>query len=480
MLSQFLAPATLGLTAAATVWYLLTDSDRSNIKTSKQFPSLPLPFPYIFQSNLVEVSSSEWPLRLHQLNSPTFVRLPGFPSPVLMVIDPQLVKQLLSKCSTRPLIGDPSFTNLFGNTSIFRVVGSEHRRLRALCGRAFAKAALGFHFERLKSLAIKSLNDMAEACEAAGAIDSMAFVQAYSYKAVCVFLVGDDPDQLEALELLENDFIAFSTGFLAEFRPRWIDYFSGNRIPKAIAARSRIIKKCTEMAATRRKQLNGGQVFTDSLSAFIESKDTDGNGFTDLEIAELFLDLLFAGFETTSKQLATVMYHLTHSITDSDMNLLMDEVANPALIESETTFSSKGVHLEAFIKESMRMFPVLPAPTRILVEDVVLDGVHLPAGTIVDAVREQGLFIPNAQKFSLSNFIGHDAFDKKQPTDFVPFGMGEGMCLAFLLAKLEMKLIVAEALRFFVVHKSSSHKSPIFTHFPSKTVRCFITVERKQ
>ncbi|KAI9353760.1 cytochrome P450 [Obelidium mucronatum] len=454
--------AAVAAIAAYNIWYI----------EKRNFPHLPTPWPHFFTTNLSDVLDPSFPHRLHTLKTPVFVTLPGMPQPVLMVIDPLLAKHLLGKCSTRPLIGDPSFTTLFGAKSIFRAVGHEHRRIRSLCAKAFSKASLGFHFDRLRRLARETAAALAEASQGLlEGVDPMPFMQAYSYRAVCVFLVGQSPEYAARLEALEQDFIVFSTGFLAEFRPRWVDYFTGNKIPKARAARSRILLVCQKMAQERRAAMSQGEVFTDSLSAFIDSKDVSGNSFSDLEIAELFLDLLFAGFETTSKQLATVFHHLVYSLSDRDRAAIREEVFKTVdLFDSEQAFGSLGVQLEAFIKESMRVFPVLPAPTRILLQDTTLNGVHVPAGTIIDAVREQGLFLPsNPEEFSLGHFLGDQAFDKLHPTEFIPFGMGEGMCLAFQLAKLEMKLLVAEVIRSYDIRKDET-AAVVVTCFPSKVI----------
>src|SRR5256884_5206854 len=108
----------------------------------------------------------------------------------------------------------------------------------------------------------------------------------------------------------------------------------------------------------------------DILSLLVQARDEDGDPMTDEELRDELMTLLVAGHETTATALAWAF------------ELLLRNPEALATLEQETAEGGEE-YLDAVIKETLRLRPVLPIVGRILQEDATLGGYELPAGTMV-------------------------------------------------------------------------------------------------
>ena len=153
----------------------------------------------------------------------------------------------------------------------------------------------------------------------------------------------------------------------------------------------------------------------DVLSRLILAGD-DGDVLDDTELRDQLVTLLLAGHETTATALAWALYELGR---------------DPAQLKRarEAARSDDDAWLEAVMKESMRLHPVIPMVVRTLMEPVTIGGVDLPAGTtvgpsiIVAHSRDDNHDEPEA--FRPERFL-----DQNPPTNtWIPFGGGVRRCI---------------------------------------------------
>ncbi|KAJ3390987.1 hypothetical protein HDU84_006659 [Entophlyctis sp. JEL0112] len=172
-----------------------------------------------------------------------------------------------------------------------------------------------------------------------------------------------------------------------------------------------------------------------------------------------------------------MFYQLTGSVVADDFELLTEEVSRPDILDSDRTVCSVP-SLEAFVKESMRVFAVAPFVPRLMANDFIINGTKVKAGTMLWPNRETCRFLASGpDDFRLSNFLGPDSFEKLYSGEYSPFGSGDRMCLGMQLAKLEvpqlshislitssqMKIMIASLLRDYRITRTTSGK---ITHFP--------------
>lgn len=89
----------------------------------------------------------------------------------------------------------------------------------------------------------------------------------------------------------------------------------------------------------------------------------------------------------------------------------------------------KMQYLEMVIKETMRLFPVLPIHARMATDDIKLENYTIPRGaniviSVFNAHRNPNNWGSDADKFIPERFLP-DNFAKVHPYAFIPFSRGE-------------------------------------------------------
>jgi cytochrome P450 len=121
--------------------------------------------------------------------------------------------------------------------------------------------------------------------------------------------------------------------------------------------------------------------------------------------------------------------------------------------------------LGATLKEAMRLFPpVAGLMTRRLTREVVVDGVRLPARTLVRVtpwvLHRDPRWWPDApESFKPERFLAGAAQDIPRGA-YIPFGLGPRVCLGQHFATLEMTLIAAMLLQRFELHPAGPLPRP--------------------
>ena len=114
------------------------------------------------------------------------------------------------------------------------------------------------------------------------------------------------------------------------------------------------------------------------------------NGLVDMEIASEAADHLLAGVDTTSDTLMFLIWALSMPKHVSYQERLIEEVSamSPSMLDSRgiptVEASGKLPYLDAVIKETLRLYAPLPASEpRCLPVDTIIDGLKVPANTVV-------------------------------------------------------------------------------------------------
>jgi len=197
-----------------------------------------------------------------------------------------------------------------------------------------------------------------------------------------------------------------------------------------------------EFARRRTVDLAGRE---DILSMLMQAQDEDGQPLSDQHLRDELMTLLVAGHETTATSLAWMLYRI----------LGRPDVLEKLQIELREVFGTGPVtpqqinkleYLEATIKETQRLNPILPVVGRRLKVPTTIAGHTLPAGVVampcIYLTHHRPDLWPNPDQFTPERFIGK----KPTPWEFFPFGGGNRFCLGAGFATYEMKVVLAQIL----------------------------------
>ena len=206
---------------------------------------------------------------------------------------------------------------------------------------------------------------------------------------------------------------------------------------------------------------------TDVLSRLIvQGEDGDGPGdrLGDSELRDQLVTLLLAGHETTASALSWALYE-----AGRDPELLAR--CQRAVAEGDDDF------LDAVLKESMRLHPIIPMVVRTLMEPATIAGWDLPRGTtvgpsiIIAHQREDNHDDP--QVFRPERFLGHNP----PPNTWIPFGGGVRRCIGAGFSLMEGVAVLREVFTAYDVAAIGDDEPKVrnITSVPRRGARIRVT-----
>ncbi|CAH1786098.1 unnamed protein product [Owenia fusiformis] len=191
----------------------------------------------------------------------------------------------------------------------------------------------------------------------------------------------------------------------------------------------------------------------DLLDKLVLARDEEtGKGLSDLELKDQVMTFLLAGHETTSIGLSWILLQMAnHPECQQKVRQEVQEI----LPKDGTPISwddlDKLKYTHAVIKETLRLLPPVPLTLRQAVNDDVICGYFIPAGTIIllcpgVMMRQQDSF-DDPLKFNPDRFMNET--NATNPNNFIPFLLGPRMCIGHKFAMAQMKLILAMVVREF-------------------------------
>jgi len=205
----------------------------------------------------------------------------------------------------------------------------------------------------------------------------------------------------------------------------------------------------------RDKRANPGD---DLVSALLHVED-DGDRMSDQEITAFLFLMVVAGNETTTKLLGNAAFHLT-----GDPEQLARVFADP-----------DGGLVDAWVEETLRYDTSTQLLARLLVDDVTVDDVTVPAGSqlvmLLGSANHDERVFTDPERFDLDR-------DPAELNQIMSFGGGRHYCLGANLARLEARVVlrslVARVAQIEVDHTDAvrfySANVRGFAHLPMRAV----------
>jgi cytochrome P450 len=313
-----------------------------------------------------------------------------------------------------------SVKQLLGSRSLANRNGADHRARRRVVGQLFSAAALRRYGPGIEAL-VNAL--AAELAAATAPLPLVERLRRFAFTVIAELVLGLEGADRDALFA---DFEIWTRALLGQVLER---------------ARDR---------AARGLPLAGG---LDLLSGGL---DEAGLPLTDDDLVEQLLLLLFAGYETTASSLSCLLAALLQH--PQELAWLQEELDSlpwpPPAGQAATAYDATAApRLAAVVQEVMRLNPPVGGFFRRTTRELVLDGVAVPAGRVVQvALAATNRYLPEAGEGStptddLEQFRPARHLDCGSGLSLLPFGGGERVCLGKALAELEIRLMAVGLLK---------------------------------
>jgi cytochrome P450 family 135 len=357
------------------------------------------------------------------------VRLPVFGTGVY-VADPDAVRELLTGDQSDLLAGEANsfMAPVLGRNSVLVLDGAKHMRQRKLLLPPFhGSRMLGFQ----GAIAGATEREL-ERWRAGDRLVLRARMRAISFEVICRAVFGvTDTGRVERLRRALVAVVDSSPLYmLSPVARRDLGRFTpGRRFVTQLQAADELL--LDEIA--RRRRAPDLDERDDVLSMLLGAVDEDGRPMTDAELRDELFTMLAAGYETTATQLAFAF------------DLLL---RNPPALERLRASLDGGDdgYVQAVVRETMRLRPVIDAAERTLTRPRVVAGWELPPGVKVypgiALIHMREDLYPAPGEFRPERFLDSPA----DSYAWLPFGGGIRRCIGAALAQFE----VAEVLRVVV------------------------------
>jgi cytochrome P450 len=347
--------------------------------------------------------------------------------PTVFVRGGQAIGDLLAQPQASEGWWPASVRMLLGSRSLANRNGAGHRARRRVVGQLFTAAALRRYTPGIVALVEALVADLQTAQAPVALADRL---RRFAFAVIAGVVLGLEGDDREAL------FIDFEIWTRALFSLPLA--LPGSPFSRALEARTRLLARLKQVLT--RRPLPGG---LDLLSGGL---DEAGVPLDDDDLVDQLLLLLFAGYETTASSLSCLMAAvLQHPELTPWLQADLEGLPWPP----DDREAPVAPRLDALVSEVMRLNPPVGGFFRRTTADLVLDGVAVPAGRVVQVALAASNRLRNdgSSDDDLDRFRPQRHLDGDPGLTLLPFGGGERVCLGKALAELEIRLMAVGLLK---------------------------------
>ncbi|HTQ46088.1 MAG TPA: cytochrome P450 [Polyangiaceae bacterium] len=403
------------------------------------------------------------------------MRLPGLSNGVVVMSDPLAVKDVFGLGPDEGHAGKANFVlkPLLGEHSLLLLDGAEHLRQRKMILPAF-------HGERMHAYGrtmIELTHEEIDRWPLGKRFGVHHPMQEITLGVIIrtVFGVQEGPRFAELAELLKRVLdIAQHPIYLFPWMQKDLGPLSPwGRFVRFGERASGILR-----AEIRRGREQGTEGRTDVLAMMLAARDEKGAPLSEDEIHDELVTLLVAGHETTATALAWALRWLLPD--RALLGKLKDEIATAG---GDPLKIAKLELLDATVKESLRLQPVIPMVGRVLQGPEKIGTWDLPKGSFVAPsiylVHRRASLYPEPLKFKPERFLSF----KPAAWEWLPFGGGLRKCVGAAFAMYEMKMVLATMLPRVEMRLAADRVRPVrraVTITPSDGLPVVVTAKRSR
>jgi cytochrome P450 len=309
----------------------------------------------------------------------------------------------------------------------------DHRLHRRAMSHAFRRVALDGYLAR-----IHEVTDRRLARIGGGPVDVYALMKGLTLDIATEVFVGLDlgPE----IDVVNDSFVAMMRASVSPLRVN----VPGTPFHAGMAARRRLVALLGGLVEERRRAGEG----SDLLSRLCHATTDDGRPLAADEVVDHMIFLLLAAHDTTTSTLAVMLWELAQH--PDWQQRVAAEVAmldgGPVTLENHGALAVTG----RVMKEALRLSPPVPFSPRGVLADTEIDGVPVPAGTMITAaslgLHRHPAWWTAPSTFDPDRFAPDRAEDRRHSHSYVPFGGGAHLCIGNHFAELVVKAVLARLL----------------------------------
>jgi cytochrome P450 len=326
---------------------------------------------------------------------------------------------------------------VFGSTSMVTTEGEIWRARRRGAQPQFRQRAIAAMSERVNQTLDEILAELGP-----GEADMYRFSGRVSMSVALAVMFGHGltrPGFAELGAAIDYAIGQIGVGWLASQLPRWLPLPGRRRFRRELAV---IDSKIHQLIETRRAS---GELGDDMLGMLLHM--ADDSAMSAVDVRNEAVALIAAGYETTANALGWALLEIARS---PQMLARIRAEADAELANGIPQSPRSLPYTRQVFMESLRMYPSVLWVPRNAAEDATLGGYPIAAGTAVVCSPYLVHHDPHAweepERFDPERFAEGSAQPRNRHA-FIPFGLGQHMCIGQHLAMLEGPLALARVVQ---------------------------------
>jgi len=378
------------------------------------------------------------------------LRLPG--NKIFVVIsNPNAIRDIFQASPLQVLTGKPNSDILkttLGSHSLLTLDGKKHLQHRRILSFPFHGDRMKAYAEIMRQETDKVIFDINKKNKSS--LKLLPYMHKITLGVILRAVFGiQDEVRFQALSAkLEKllKFIKSKVGLMTMLIP-WMQIELGLLTPWGrLQAILKEVDTAIYAEIESRRQVDDLKERDDVLSLLLQATYEDGTKLSNIELRDEILTMLNAGHETTATSVAWAMYRI-HSHPDV-LEKVLSEINS--VVGAGNNIKQADIpkleYLDAVVKETLRLLPIISFVVRELQAPMHVDGYDLPAGvTVVPCIQlahHRVDYWPEPELFKPERFLDATI----SPYNFLPFGGGVRKCLGSGMALYEMKIVLAQLL----------------------------------
>ena len=407
--------------------------DRSKLPPGPKLPAIAQVFAWAFRP-------TQFMSQAARKYGETFtIRFPGFPKQVLYS-NPRDIKEIFTGPAEdlHAGKGNEILEPLVGRRSVFLLDGTRHMQQRKLLLPPFHGQKMHSYCNQMR----KTANAVIDSLPIDQTVGIHAYTKRFTLDIILKIGLGiSEGHHFTRLRKLLGDVLDGASSPLLLARMLQVNLGPLTAWRRFSRSLTEIEKNLFQLVDERRPSNDAKQ--SDILTMLMSAKHEDGRSITFDDLRDEVMTILIAGGETTSSALAWAVFHIlkTPGVLDKIREEL-DVVLDGDDITAEHL--PKLNYLDAVVKETLRLSPVIPTVGRALQRPMTIGGHDLPAGVVVVPCiylthRRRDLY-PDPLTFKPERFQD----ESPGPYEFLPFGGGVRRCIGATFAMYEIKILLAQ------------------------------------